>query len=133
MNAPHEDEFFNTFHTKTDVLALGLFGYISAPSWKCHLAPYKHSLVWDNAARIYLGPDYISITNECIDRRFKRKFKYENYFTLEELLDDLIPYMTNIIKNHNGWSRRNREMAKFMKTQAYKDILEASQTRVPHS
>ena len=125
---PHTVEFSSAFGGKTKVLALGDFGYIACPSWKCGMAPFQNNVTWSSAPRVYIEKDYIGITNELIDRRFRRKFKYENYFNLDELLSDLIPYMENILLNHNGNCKRRREMKSIIRIK-----MKNLQMRMPHS
>lgn len=116
MIRPTEQEFFERFNAKTEELILWSFGYISAPSWKCNFSNIPPGTInWTYAPRVYITDEYVSITNDSCDKRFHKKFHYHNYDVLCQLLDELIPYIKNVVTNHNGWDRRDREMRKYNK------------------
>ena len=117
MNRPSHEAFYDAFTQRTTLLTLKHFDWfgINVQSYKCNRSSAS-GLNWATSARIFITDTHIGINNYGIDGRFKRKFHYENYERLEELIDDLIPYMTNIVENHDGWKKRDREMKKYMKT-----------------
>ncbi len=114
MNSPHYAEFYNAFTQKSTELTLKYFGCLGTdvPSYKCHKIS-ACGLDWACAVRIYLVGTYIGIDNYGVDHRFKRKFHYEKYDHLNDLIDAIIPYITNIVNNHDGWRKRARDMKKY--------------------
>lgn len=123
MIQPTNDEFFDKFMAKTNAIVLAHFGYIVAPSWKCHFSTTPiGTMKWAFAPRVYITDKYISLSSGGADRRFRAKFNYTSYNDLDELLKDLIPYLAEVLTYHDGSAKRIRDLRKYDRAQK-KDIV----------